>query len=191
MTRHSLAAHAPVGFHELVAPLLARGGRDWRVAEPPDFGDGPGFAKDALWTRRTLEYNVFFPSSFALNRRPPLRRDQQPQKNQKKNQVNLEKRGLEKRASRGRDAWTSRTRPGLFLGGSVTSLLFQPSSTRRAPMPRRAPRATPSAVVQSARIRRRGAGPAPRRTAGRAPEPRVRRAVVRPRADGSRKARLF
>ena len=101
----------------------------------------------------------------------------------KKNSLNLEKRVLEKRASRGRDAWTSRTRPGLFLGGSVTSLLFQPSSTRRAPMPRRAPRATPSAVVQSARIRRRGAGPAPRRTAGRAPEPRVRRAVVRPRAD--------
>ena len=31
----------------------------------------------------------------------------------KKNSLNLEKRVLEKRASRGRDAWTSRTRPGL------------------------------------------------------------------------------
>ena len=74
----------------------------------------------------------------------------------------------------------------LLLGGPARRLFLFQRSSGSVPRQRLAHNAL--ARRSSARTRRRGAGPAPRRTAGRAPGPLVRRVVDPPRADAARNA---
>ena len=71
----------------------------------------------------------------------------------------------------------------LLLGGPARRLFLFQRSSGSVPRQRLAHNAL--ARRSSARTRRRGAGPAPRRTAGRAPGPLVRRVVDPPRADAA------